>query len=262
MAGATRAVFLSYRREETRHIAGRLADRLTERLGPEQVFMDVDTIEPGADFAAVIAREVASSRILIALIGPTWSTSTGRWRRRRLHDPDDFVVLEIQTALERGIHVIPVLVDGAAMPDRGDLPEGLQGLTRRNAVPLDHNTFRSDITTLLNAVDRILSTPVQRATETTVGAAAGVADRAITNPLESPQRAAESENPGVLPAGRKVAGAHHRSLSTFLLMLSPTLWSRRCPRLLVTVAIVITLAVAGSLVLITKDNPPGPVDRL
>ena len=60
MADASRAVFLSYRREETRHIAGRLADRLTDRLGPEQVFMDVDTVEPGADFAAVIAREVAS----------------------------------------------------------------------------------------------------------------------------------------------------------------------------------------------------------
>jgi TIR domain-containing protein len=70
----TRAVFLSYRREETRRIAGRLADRLTDRLGSTQVFMDVDTIEPGADFAAAIAREVASCDVLIALIGPTWST--------------------------------------------------------------------------------------------------------------------------------------------------------------------------------------------
>ncbi|MFL6149259.1 MAG: toll/interleukin-1 receptor domain-containing protein, partial [Pseudonocardiaceae bacterium] len=124
MAGTTRAVFLSYRREETRHIAGRLADRLTDRLGSTQVFVDVDTIEPGADFASVITQAVGSCEVLIALIGPTWSTITDQRGRRRLHDPDDFVVLEIQAALEREIHVIPVLIDGAVMPNRYDLPEG------------------------------------------------------------------------------------------------------------------------------------------
>jgi len=156
MAGAIRAVFLSYRREETRHIAGRLADR----LGPGQVFMDVETIEPGADFAAVIAREVGSCRTLIALIGPTWATTTNQQRRRRLDDPNDFVVLEIRAALERGTSVIPVLVDGARMPDQGDLPETLQGLCQRQAARLDHETFPSDVTVLLDAVDRILSSPV------------------------------------------------------------------------------------------------------
>ncbi|MDQ3887222.1 MAG: toll/interleukin-1 receptor domain-containing protein, partial [Actinomycetota bacterium] len=214
MAGAPRAVFLSYRREETRHIAGRLADRLTDRLGPEQVFMDVDTIEPGADFAAAIAREVASCRILIALIGPTWATTTDRRRRRRLDDPDDFVVLEIRAALERGIPIIPVLVDGAMMPDRTDLPEGLQGLARRNAVRLDHDTFRSDLTVLLNAVDRILSTPAPAATEPTVGADAGVADRALEPSEQPPQRAAEPDSLGVLLTEQEeVTGAHPPSLS-------------------------------------------------
>jgi hypothetical protein len=115
--------------------------------------MDVDTVEPGVDFAAAIAREVASCDILIALIGPTWSTIVDRRGRRRLDDPDDFVVLEIRAALERDIRVIPVLVDGAVMPDRDDLPKDLQGLARRNAVRLDHETFRSDVTSLLNAVE-------------------------------------------------------------------------------------------------------------
>jgi hypothetical protein len=159
MAGATRSVFLSYRRAKTRHIAGRLADWLTARLKRGQVFMDVETIEPGTDFAAVIARAVASCRVLIAMIGPTWATTTDQHGRRRLDDHDDFVVLEIQTALERGIPVIPVLVDGAKMPERGDLPEALQGLTRCQAVRLDHDTFLSDVTVLHNAVKRILSTP-------------------------------------------------------------------------------------------------------
>jgi len=163
MAGTTRAVFLSYRREETRHIAGRLADRLCEWLGSTQVFMDVDIVEPGADFAATIAREVASCDVLIALIGPTWLTITDRRGRRRLDDPDDFVVLEIRAALERGIRVIPVLVDGAIMPDRYDLPETLQSIARRAAVPLDHETFRSDVAALLDAIDRILPAPTQKA---------------------------------------------------------------------------------------------------
>jgi hypothetical protein len=152
-------------------MAGRLADRLTDRLGSTQVFMDVDTIEPGADFAATIVREVASCDVLIALIGPTWSTIADRQGRRRLDDPDDFVVLEIRTALEREIRVIPVLVDDAIMPDRYDLPEGLQGLARRNAIRLDHETFRSDIATLLDAVNLILSTLAQKAVESTVATA-------------------------------------------------------------------------------------------
>ncbi len=164
----TRAVFLSYRREETRHIAGRLADRLTERLGATQVFMDVETIEPGIDFTAAIAREVSSCNVLIALIGPTWSTIIDQQGRRRIDDPDDFVVLEIQAASEREIRVIPVLVDGAVMPNRHDPPEGLQGLARRNAVRLDHETFRSDIALLLDTVERILATLAQKAAEPTV----------------------------------------------------------------------------------------------
>ena len=256
MADASRAVFLSYRREETRHIAGRLADRLTDRLGPEQVFMDVDTVEPGADFAAVIAREVASCNVLIAVIGPTWLTTIDQRRRRRLDDPGDFVVLEIRAALERGIHVIPVLVDGAVMPDRGDLPEGLQGLARRHAVRLDHARFRSDVTFLLNTVDRIVSTPAQKATEPTVDVDVGVAAQAITTPKEPPQRASESDRLGVPIAGQgEAAGAHHPSLSASPpTRPAPAPWSRLRPRLLITAAIVIALAVAGGFVLLAPNN--------
>lgn len=173
----TGAVFLSYRREGTCHIAGRLADRLIERLGSTRVFMDVDTIEPGIDFAAAIASGVASCDVLIVLIGPTWSTIADQRGRRKLDDPDDFVVLEIQAALELEIRVIPVLVDGAVMPDRCDLPERLQDLALRNAVRLDHETFRSDITTLLDTVERILSPLAQEAAEPPVRTGARAADQ-------------------------------------------------------------------------------------
>lgn len=206
MTLGTRAVFLSYRREETRHIAGRLADRLTERLGSTRVFMDVDTIEPGVDFAAAIAREVASCDVLIALIGPTWSTIADTRGQRKLDDPDDFVVLEIRTALEREIRVIPVLVDGAVMPDRCDLPEGLQSLARRNAVRLDHETFRIDVVPLLNAVEQILPTHAPKAAEPTVG----IDTRATGQPTdtEHPDQASEVINQGLRLAEQgDVAGA-------------------------------------------------------
>ncbi|MGH8917889.1 MAG: TIR domain-containing protein [Actinomycetes bacterium] len=235
MAGATRAVFLSYRREDTRHLAGRLADRLTEWLGPQQVFMDVDTIDPGADFATTIAREVASCRILIALIGPTWATATDRRQRRRLDDPDDFVVLEIRAALERGIPVIPVLVDGAMMPERGELPDALQGLARRNAMRLDHDTFRSDITVVLTAVDLILSAFGPDGPRTT--SAAG----------------SRARHPQVPPTGQEEgAGAHHRPPSAFpSTPFSPIPWLRARPRLLTTAAIVLTSTMAVGIVLLS-----------
>jgi hypothetical protein len=145
-------VFLSYRREETRHAAGRIADR----IGPERVFMDVDTIEPGADFAEAINEAVASCALLLALIGPRWLDATDRRRRRRLDDPHDLVVLEIVAALQRDVRVVPVLLDGAEMPDRDDLPEQLRPLVRRQAVRVDHETFASDVTRLLDMITRIL----------------------------------------------------------------------------------------------------------
>lgn len=151
-------VFLSYRREETRHLAGRLADRLADRFGSAQVFMDVDTIEPGVDFAAAITRAVGSCDVLVAMIGNSWLTITDRYGHRKLDNPDDFVVLEIQAALDRSIRLIPVLVDGADMPRPDDLPKVLRGLARRNAVRLDHETFRSDAGHLLTAIERILAT--------------------------------------------------------------------------------------------------------
>ena len=148
--------FVSYRRDETRHVAGRLADLLENRLGSTKIFMDVDAIEPGADFADAITAAVASCDVLIALIGKDWTTLVDRFGRRRLDDPDDFIVLEISAALERGICVVPVLVDGVSMPRRDELPPSLHGLVRRQAVRLDHETFKADVEPLLTTVRRTI----------------------------------------------------------------------------------------------------------
>ena len=111
-------IFISYRRVDTPHVAGRLFDRLEARFGAGNIFMDVDSIDPGLDFAEAIERAVGSCDVLLALIGRHWSDIVDEQGRRRLDDPEDFVALEIRTALRRKIRVIPVLVDGAPPPDR------------------------------------------------------------------------------------------------------------------------------------------------
>src|SRR6266496_4956729 len=140
-------IFVSYRRHESSHLAGRLYDRLADRFGEGQVFIDVDTIEPGVDFAEEISRAVATCKVLLAVIGPA----------RRLDDPDDIVRLEIEAALARDVRVIPILVEGAVMPGRQDLPESLAGLARRNALLIRHESFRYDAGRLVTAIERVLA---------------------------------------------------------------------------------------------------------
>jgi hypothetical protein len=159
LSGSANQVFISYRRQDTSHLAGRLYDRLADRLGENQVFMDVDSIEPGIEFKEAIEQAVGSSGVLLALIGHAWVTATDEDGHRRLDDPDDIVRLEIETALERGIRVIPVLAEGATMPHRQDLPDSLVKLAGRNAVRLSHESFRHEVVRLVETVAKVLGRP-------------------------------------------------------------------------------------------------------
>src|SRR4030095_5715370 len=139
-------VFISYRRQETAWPARQLYDGLVAELGANRVFKDVDNIEPGDDFVERIQSAVGSCQVLLALIGPQWLTITDAKGERRLDDPEDFVRLEVETALSRDdVRVIPILVDDAKMPRPQDLPMELAALTRRQAVeinPIDFDTRR------------------------------------------------------------------------------------------------------------------------
>lgn len=147
--GTPGGVFVSYRREGTGHFAGRVADRLVERFGADQVFMDVESIEPGLDFRDVIAGAIDRCAVLLAIIGPGWPTA-------RLADADDLVRVEIEAALRRGIRVIPVLVDDAQMPSTADLPPSLAALPRRHGVTVRHASFRQDVGRLLEVLRKVL----------------------------------------------------------------------------------------------------------
>jgi hypothetical protein len=134
-----------------------LSDCLVDRFGKGRVFLDVDAIEPGADFAEEISRAVAACQVLLVVIGPNWLTVTDERSRRRLDDPDDIVRLEIEAALTRDVRVIPILVEGAVMPGRQDLPESLVRLGRLNALHIRHESFRSDAGRLVTAIERVLA---------------------------------------------------------------------------------------------------------
>jgi hypothetical protein len=156
---AAGGVFISYRRQESSGMAGRLHDRLATRFGRAQVFMDVDTIRLGVDFAAEITQAVSTCQVLLAVIGPQWLTATDQDGRRRLEDAEDIVRLEIAAALERDIRVIPILVEGAVMPRRQELPDSLATLARRSALILRHESFPADADRLLAEIEPILRPP-------------------------------------------------------------------------------------------------------
>jgi hypothetical protein len=149
-------IFISYRRKDAGHAAGRLSDRLIEHFGRAQIFQDIDSIEPGADFAEEIADAVASCQVLLALIGDGWLKVKDKQGRRRLDDPEDFVRLEIEAALSRNIRVIPILIDGAKMPRAGQLPSSLAGFARCQALELspDRDRFDFDVGRLMKALDK------------------------------------------------------------------------------------------------------------
>jgi hypothetical protein len=145
---------VSYRRGDSGH-AGRLYDALSSRFGPDNVFMDVDTIDPGADFAEVINRAVTSCDVVIALIGRGWLTANDTEGRRRLEDPDDFVRLELESGLAHDIVVIPTCVQGAAVPSTEELPPSLAPLVGRQAVELRDIGWHDDVARLIRRLERL-----------------------------------------------------------------------------------------------------------
>jgi tol-pal system protein YbgF len=127
-------ILISYRREDSPHVTGRIYDRLTQQFGRTAVFKDVDSIPLGIDFRIYLDQQVAKCDVFLAVIGRNWMKPQGQKGRSRLADPADFVRLEIEAALKRQIPVIPVLVEGASIPPVDRLPTSLQGLSYRNGI--------------------------------------------------------------------------------------------------------------------------------
>jgi hypothetical protein len=151
-----RGIFISYRRDQAAAQAGRLYDWLVSRFGDDRVFMDVDSIRPGVDYVDVIQNAVTSCDVLLALIGESWAGAQDEQGKRRIDNPDDFVRVEIATALQRHIPVVPILLNRASLPEPDVLPTALRPLVRRQHFELSDVAFRVGVVRLVEQLGEIL----------------------------------------------------------------------------------------------------------
>ena len=152
------SVFISYRRGDSAGHTGRLYDGLGAAFGDAAIFMDIDAIDPGVDFAQRIREALATCRVVLVVIGPRWIDASGDDGARRLDDPQDYLRMEIAAALQRNSAlVIPVLVAGADMPAPGQLPEPLQPLALRQAVELSDPRWNFDVARLEDVIRRTIA---------------------------------------------------------------------------------------------------------
>lgn len=148
-------ILISHRQEDSPAHARRLYEWLRARYRDEQVFMDVDSIEPGMDFIPAIGRAVQSADVMLVVIGRRWLDATDPSGRRRIDMGDDFVRAEIEAGLAGNVRIVPILVDGAQLPAEEDLPTSLATLNRRQALHLDDRNWQSDLDRLGRTLDVI-----------------------------------------------------------------------------------------------------------
>jgi hypothetical protein len=148
-------IFISYRRGDTKPEARQLETDL-EKYFPGRVFRDMHDIDDGADYRDVINEKVGKCGALLVLIGRQWLTLADKEGKRRLDDPGDLVVAEIAGALKRtNVRVIPVLLQGAEMPEEGKLPEALKELPYRQARKLDDDHWDEDVARLAAQLEKV-----------------------------------------------------------------------------------------------------------
>lgn len=146
-------IFISYRRQDCQAQANGLSDGLRSRLPKAHIFMDIDSIPFGTDFARTIETEIQQCTIVLVLIGNNWMGTSSADGTRRIDDPDDYVRLEVRSAvLSPNVRVLPVLVDEAGMPHAGSLPPDLLPLSRLNAIELSDKRWTGDLTRLTNVI--------------------------------------------------------------------------------------------------------------
>ncbi len=240
-------IFISYRRGDDPGFAQAIYQRLEQEFPGESLFMDVEGhIKPGDDFVAVLNRQVAQCDVLLAIIGERWIGARDADGNRRLEKVDDFVRIEIASALNLGKRVIPVLVNQAEMPRAGDLPPSLKPLARRNAVAIRPTRFKADSQGLISALKEAL--------------ALAEADRAAKSQAE-PEVAEASADIAALQTFRRdwPDGAHAADAKTRIRELRGGHFTRR--GVLKGVGIGTAITAAGGSVVYSATVPGGLIWR-
>jgi hypothetical protein len=171
-------IVISYRRNDSDAITGRIRDRIVGHYGEQSVFMDIDSIPFGRDFREHVKDAILQNDLVLAVIGPKWLGGGRGATATRIHDDNDPVRMEIEIALERGIPVIPILVGDATMPKASDLPPILRDLVFRNAAEVKSGRdFNQHMERLLRSMDRLFEIKMGVVTE----ASAPLTARAATS---------------------------------------------------------------------------------
>ncbi|MFE4108666.1 SAVED domain-containing protein [Almyronema epifaneia] len=149
-------VFISYRRSDSSDVTGRIYDRLSAHFGQDEIFKDVDSIPLAVDFREEIDSKIRKAKVVLVIIGSTWLEILNS----RLNDPNDWVRIELETALLYRIPILPVLVSGASMPDSSALPISIRSFTNQNAAKARPDPdFHVDIDRLINGLERRFDLP-------------------------------------------------------------------------------------------------------
>lgn len=164
---AYKKIFISYRVQDTAGETGRLVDALKQYFTDDQLFMDIENLEPGTDFTVAIEKSLDTCDVFLAVIGPYW-LGNRNGGEVRINDPADWVRLEVSTALQRNIRVVPVLVDDAGLPKAEQLPPDLQPLLRRQSIEISNKRWRYDTDQLIQfLINTAGIQPLKAATQTT-----------------------------------------------------------------------------------------------
>ena len=148
-------IFISYRRTDSSAFAGRISDRLQNEFGEQAIFIDVDSIDAGDNYSQIIKDAVSACDVFLAIMGKGWATTADSAGKLRLHEPEDQVRQEVSLALQTKVTFFPVLVDGAAMPEKESLPLEIQQMEGLNAIRISHEKFGEDISLLIVAISNM-----------------------------------------------------------------------------------------------------------
>src|SRR5262245_29324051 len=149
-------IFLVYRRYDTGSMTGRIYERLETRFGREKIFVDIDPIPVGCDFVEYLEQAIVACRAMVVMIGPNWLGIDHKGGPRRIDRPLDYLRLELEIAIGHGVTLIPVLVDGASMPARSELPETIATLADQPPIPLNGHRFALDYAVLEQRVQELM----------------------------------------------------------------------------------------------------------
>ena len=151
-----RNIFISYRRGDSEGIATLLFDHLQSHYGDMRVYMDVTDFYAGGDYKDVVGTTINLSKLMLLIIGPDWELAKDEMGRNRLDDPHDFVRVEVQEALKRGILIVPVLVNREKMPNQNDIPYELRDLMKNDPIVIHSRRFDESYNSLLATLDGYL----------------------------------------------------------------------------------------------------------